>query len=120
MIDAAEGDAPSRDMWFIAIAASAGGLTALFEVLSGLPADLGAAVAIVQHRVPATDTNFESLLGRRTRLPIKAASDGVFVQSGVVYIAPSDRHLTVAPDGRFSHEGGFRVHELRAAADPLF
>jgi two-component system chemotaxis response regulator CheB len=107
-------------MWFIAIAASAGGLTALTEVLAGLPADLCAAVAIVQHRVPAKDTHLQSLLSRRTLLPMVAACDGLLIQSGTVYVASSENHLTVTDDGRFWHEDGVRVHGLHSAADPLF
>lgn len=105
---------------FIAIAASAGGVTALPELLAGLPADLGAAVAIVQHRVPAKDTHLQWLLSRRALLPIATASDGLLIQSGTVYVASSENHLTVTEDGRFSHEDGFRVHGLRSAANPLF
>ena len=47
----------------VALAASAGGLTALSQVLSGLPADFPATIAVVQHcaalditgRSPASD-----------------------------------------------------------------
>lgn len=107
-------------MWFIAIAASAGGLTALTELLAGLPTDLSAAIVIVQHRVPAKDTHLQSLLSRRTLLPMAAACDRLLIQSGTVYVASSENHLTVVDDGRFSHEDGVRVHGLHSAANPLF
>jgi two-component system chemotaxis response regulator CheB len=107
-------------MRFIAIAASAGGLTALTELLAGLPSDLSAAVAIVQHRVPAKDTHLQWLLSRRTLLPIITATDGLLIQSGTVYVASSEHHLVVTDDGRFSHEDGLRMFGLRSAANPLF
>jgi two-component system chemotaxis response regulator CheB len=120
IIEPSETVPSAAGMWFIGIAASAGGLTALTELLAGLPDDLSAAVAIVQHRVPAKDTHLQSLLSRRTLLPLAAACDRLLIQSGTVYVASSENHLTVTDDGRFSHEDGLRVHGLHSAANPLF
>jgi chemotaxis response regulator CheB len=59
-----------------ALAASAGSLAALSMVLSGLPADLPAALVVVQH----LDSHYESLmpkiLERRSTLHVKQAEDG--------------------------------------------
>jgi len=50
----------------IAIAASAGGVTALTKLLGRLPADFGATVLIVQHVDPGTEASCRrSLAGSR-------------------------------------------------------
>jgi two-component system, chemotaxis family, protein-glutamate methylesterase/glutaminase len=48
----------------VAIAASAGGLNAISEVLSGLPADFPAAIVIVQHLDPRHRSLMADILSR--------------------------------------------------------
>jgi chemotaxis response regulator CheB len=54
----------TRKRWFVVIAASAGGLPALQTVLAAFPADLPAAVVIVQHRSPLKHSLLETILAR--------------------------------------------------------
>ena len=114
-----DGLAPTNG-WFIAIAASAGGIKALGELVPSLPASLVAAVAIVQHRVPAQETHLESLLSRRANLPVAMGTNGQPIEAGHIYIAPSYAHLTVTSDRCFSYFSGYRVLGLASAANPLF
>src|SRR5262249_2117782 len=56
---------------FVAIGASAGGLAALTRVLSALPADFRAPIAVVQHLDPHYRSLIPQILGRRTRLTVR-------------------------------------------------
>jgi two-component system chemotaxis response regulator CheB len=104
----------------VALAASAGGLTALSLVLSNLPAEFPAAVVLVQHLDPRHRSLMAEILGRRTSLQVKQAEEGDRLQPSTVYIAPPDRHLLVNPDGSLSLSQSELVHFVRPSADLLF
>ncbi len=69
----------------VALAASAGGLTALSTVLAALPADFPAAVVVVQHLDPRRRSYLSDILRRRTTLRVKEAADGDSLRPGTVY-----------------------------------
>ena len=104
----------------IALAASAGGLTALSTVLSLLPIDFPAALVVVQHLDPRHRSLMAEILSRRTSLSVKQAEEGDRLESGKVFIAPPNRHLLVNPDGTLSLSQSELVHFLRPSADLLF
>jgi two-component system, chemotaxis family, protein-glutamate methylesterase/glutaminase len=83
----------------VALAASAGGLNALLEVLSALPVDFPAAIVIVQHSSPKHPSLVAQILNRNTSLAVKEAEKGDILTPGKVYVAPPDRLLLVNPDG---------------------
>jgi two-component system chemotaxis response regulator CheB len=111
---------PSAAYDIVALAASAGGLRALSEVLGGLPAGFPAAVVVVQHLDRRHRSLMAHILSRRTALHVKQAEEGDHVSSGNVYIAPPDRHLLVNPDGTLSLSHSELVHFVRPSADLLF
>jgi two-component system, chemotaxis family, protein-glutamate methylesterase/glutaminase len=104
----------------VALAASAGGLRALSEVLSNLPANFPAAIVIVQHLDPRHRSLMADILSRRTILPVKEAEEGDYLTPSTVYIAPPNRHLLVNPDGSLSLTQSELVHFVRPSADLLF
>lgn len=104
----------------VALAASAGGLTALSAVLSALPMDFPAALLVVQHLDPRHRSLMAEILSRRTSLPVKQAEEGDIVSPGRVYIAPPNRHLLVNPNGTISLSESELVHFVRPSADLLF
>jgi two-component system, chemotaxis family, protein-glutamate methylesterase/glutaminase len=108
---------PRRDI--IVIGASAGGVTALRALASGLPADLRAAVFVVVHSSPQSPGILPRLLTRVGRLPAVRAVDGATFRQGCIYVAPPDRHLLI-DDGRISVTLGPRENGFRPAVDPLF
>jgi two-component system, chemotaxis family, protein-glutamate methylesterase/glutaminase len=109
---------PSFDI--VAVAASAGGLNALSELLSPLPADFAAAIAVVQHLDPRHRSLLATILSRRTALRVKEAGDGEPVAPGIVYIATPNKHLLVNPDRVFALSQTELVHFVRPSADLLF
>lgn len=104
----------------VAIAASAGGLKAITEVLTPLPADFPAAIAIVQHLDPRHRSLMADILSRRTCLPVKQAKQGDRLNPGEVFIAPPNSHLLVNQDGTLSLSQTELVHFVRPSADLLF
>ncbi len=104
----------------VAIAASAGGLKALSEVVSAMPADFPAAIVVVQHLSPQYPSQMAEIISRRTTLAVKQVEEGDLLQPGKVYIAPPDQHLLAKSDGTLSLSQSELVHFVRPSADLLF
>lgn len=106
----------------IAMAASAGGLNALSDILGGLPADFPAAIAIVMHVSPDHQSLLAGILKCRTPLMVtEAHTDDVLCHSRV-FVAPPNHHLSVLNDGRLvlSSPTAKKIHCARPSAEPLF
>ena len=109
-----------KSPWFIAIAASAGGLEALTPLLRSLAPDLPAAIAIVLHRPSGHIGHLLEILGSCTTWPVQLAAQGGRIEPGHIYLAPSDSHLTVTPERRFLSRDGTKIRFLWSSANPLF
>jgi two-component system chemotaxis response regulator CheB len=104
----------------VALAASAGGLKALTDVLAALPADFPAALVVVQHLDPRHRSLMAEILGKRTALKVCEACEGDRLAPGRAFIAPPNRHLLVNPDATLSLSQSELVHFVRPSADLLF
>ena len=104
----------------VALAASAGGLKALTDVLAALPAEFPAPLVVVQHLDPRHRSLMADILGKRTMLAVKEASEGDRLEPGRAYVAPPNRHLLVNPDRTLSLTQTELVHFVRPSADLLF
>ena len=103
----------------IGVAASAGGVEALRQLVAQLPADLDAALCIVLH-IPATGRSLLApILDRATALHVVLAEHGAPLDRGTVYVAPADHHLLVRSD-RVELSRGPKENGVRPAADPMF
>jgi two-component system chemotaxis response regulator CheB len=103
----------------VGIAASAGGVEALRQVVAGLPSDFPAAVCVTLH-IPATGRSLLApILDRDSAMTAVAATDGLPLRAGVVYVAPADRHLLVGRDA-VTLSRGPKENGTRPAADPMF
>lgn len=103
----------------VVVGASAGGVEALKEVVSGLPGDLAAAVGVVLHVSPNADSHLPAILARAGPLQTAHPRDGDEVIEGRIAVAPPDRHLLVR-DGRWAVVRGPHENNVRPAIDPLF
>jgi len=110
----------SQQFDIVAIAASAGGLTALTAVLAKLPETFGAIVVVVQHLDPRHRSLMPQIIGRRARMPVQQAFDGMTLEPGHIYLAPPDRHLLVNRDGTASLTQTELVNFVRPSADLLY
>lgn len=78
----------------ICVGGSAGGLDAYARLLDCLPADLGAAVIIVNHlRVVAT--YLPEILPYHTQMPVELITEGLMLRPNHVFIIPENRDLHV-------------------------
>ena len=112
--------ASSRHPPIIALGASTGGPLALAKVLASLPADLAAAVLIVQHIESEFTTGLAEWLGSQGRLPVCVAERGDTPRAGRVYVAGSGGHLVLLPSLQFSRQPA-RASELHVpSVDALF
>jgi two-component system chemotaxis response regulator CheB len=103
----------------VTIAASAGGIQALWQILASLPVDFPIPIAIVQHRTAQSPDRLAYVLGRRSSLPVARAIEGEPLRAGRVYLAPAHCHLLVQPDKCLHFTDGRKIHHVRSSADPL-
>lgn len=109
-----------RGFDIVAVAASAGGLNAVSQILSTLPVKFPAAVVVVQHLSPRHPSFMAEILSRRVALKVKQAEDDDCLTSATVYIAPPDHHIQVNYDGTLILSQSKLVRFLRPSADILF
>ena len=88
--------APRAATRFVMIGASTGGPGALLEIVSALPANLPAAVAIALHMPAGFTAAFADRLARRGRLSASEARGGEALFDGHVVVCPGGHHLTLA------------------------
>lgn len=86
---------PSGKIELIAIGISTGGPNALREVFSAIDPDVKQPVMVVQHMPAGFTKEFAASLDRICPLSVKEAEDGDVLESGHVYIAPGNFHITV-------------------------
>jgi two-component system, chemotaxis family, protein-glutamate methylesterase/glutaminase len=103
----------------VVIGASAGGIEALRELVSKLPADFPAPVAVVLHTSPHSPGVLHEILARAGPLAGISPRTGERLEPGRIYVAPPDHHLLVEP-GRLRLTKGPRENRFRPAIDPLF
>lgn len=104
----------------VGVVASLGGIAALRRLLAGLPADLPAAVLVVQHVERQRASRIAEMLAPSSALPVHEAREGEIMREGVVYVAPPNRHLLAGPDGTLVLSDAPPEHWSRPSGDPLF
>jgi two-component system, chemotaxis family, protein-glutamate methylesterase/glutaminase len=103
----------------VVIGASAGGVEALKQIVSDLPANLPAAVFVTLHFPEHRTSVLPRILARESRLPVAHAVDREPIVSGRLYVAPPDSHLLLARRGIRLAEGP-KENGNRPAIDPMF
>lgn len=107
----------------IAMASSTGGPRALGEIIPHLPANLGAAVLVVQHMPREFTRSLAQRLNLLSPLRVAEAVDGEPVMENRVYMAPGGYHMTltgVAGASAIHLDNSPTIWGVRPAADPLF
>jgi two-component system chemotaxis response regulator CheB len=84
----------------IVIGSSTGGPRALMEVIPALPADIPAAVLIVQHMPPVFTKTLAERLNRVSHIEVVEAKDGNTLCQGMALLAPGDFHMLVDSNKR--------------------
>ncbi len=107
----------SRAEKVVVVGTSTGGPRALFEVVPRLPADLPAAVLLVQHMPPGFTRSLAHRLNDVSPLQVREACEGDVVETGLALLAPGDFHMTVRRGGRIALEKTPPVHGVRPSVD---
>ena len=79
----------------VVIGSSAGGIDALTELVTTLPAELKAPIVVAQHLDPRRPSHLAEILEHRSPLPIKSVGDEEKMQEGVIYVVPADRDVAI-------------------------
>jgi two-component system, chemotaxis family, protein-glutamate methylesterase/glutaminase len=101
----------------VVIASSTGGPSALHTVIKSLPADLGAAVAIVQHMPPGFTTSLAARLDASGELPCSEAANDDILAEDRILVAPGDMHMISSTSGHIQLVRLPAVNGVRPAAD---
>jgi two-component system chemotaxis response regulator CheB len=101
----------------VVVASSTGGPSALHTLVKGLPAHLGAAMAIVQHMPPGFTASLAARLDSAGQLRcLEATSEDILVEDEI-FVAPGDRHMICSTSGHIQLVHLPPVNGVRPAAD---
>jgi two-component system, chemotaxis family, protein-glutamate methylesterase/glutaminase len=103
----------------VVVGASAGGVEALANLVSGLPGDIPVSLYVVLHMPTGAASRLPEILTRVGTLPATPAINGAEPENGYIYVAPPDHHLILSA-GRMFLVDGARENGVRPAVDPLF
>lgn len=106
------------DSFAVAIGASSGGVDALLQIASALPAGFPAPVLVTQH-IGNLASMLPELMHARGANPAVHPADGDALRPGTIYVAPPDRHLLVQGE-RVRLSRGPKENYCRPAIDPMF
>ncbi len=95
-----------RQAPLVVIGASAGGPSALAEVLGSLPKDFPSPIIVIQHVDEQFAASLVGWLKQQSVLPVKAACEGDAPTPGVVLMAATSEHLVFVN----SRKLGYTVH----------
>jgi len=106
----------------VALAASTGGLPALFEFLRPLPKKLGVPILVTQHLPPIFMSHFARQLATASGRRARVVDNGDLIEDDVIHVAPGEAHLCVEPsrDGvRVKLDVRRVASGCRPSADPM-
>lgn len=106
----------------LTIGASTGGVEALTEVLTALPAN-GPGTLVVQHMPAQFTSSFAQRLDKLCAMEVKEAADGDHVLTGRILLAPGGKHMLLKRSGARYYvdvKDGPRVHYQKPSVEVLF
>lgn len=103
----------------IVIGASAGGISALQDILTGLPADFGLPIIVLLHLPENRESKLVELFAHFIKMPVREARDKDQIVAGTLYFAGSGYHLSVEVDYSFSLSCEAPVFFSRPSIDVL-
>jgi two-component system chemotaxis response regulator CheB len=90
----------------LAIGSSAGGITAMLELLSSLSSDFPIPMVVLQHLPADFKSRLPDLLEWKTPFTSKWAEDGERPSKGTIHVAPPGMNLAIDATGRLECLGG--------------
>lgn len=87
----------TKNFPIVCVGGSAGGLDAYIRLLKNMPADMGAAIVIVNH-LRTVGTLLHEILPRYTDMPVDLITEKLDIEPDHVFIIPEQRDLHVLND----------------------
>jgi two-component system, chemotaxis family, protein-glutamate methylesterase/glutaminase len=103
----------------VVIGASAGGVEAMLNLLTGLPAGFRLPIIAVIHLPPDRDSRLAEIFQHRLPIAVREAGDKEAIAPATVYFAGSGYHLLVETDRSFSLSCEAPVHFSRPSIDVM-
>lgn len=103
----------------VVIGTSAGGVSALRSLLTGLPAHFSAPIFIVMHVQPHAISHLPDLINHYCKLPALHPVDGQIIKAGHIYVAPPNVHMLIAKN-KIQLTDSPKINYCRPAINPLF
>ncbi len=100
----------------IVIGSSTGGPKILRRLFAGMP-PLQAAVVLVQHMPAFVNDSLRRTIAGQTEMDVAIATSGMRLETGRVYVAPSDIHLSLRNNRSILLNQGEKVNFVRPAVD---
>jgi two-component system CheB/CheR fusion protein len=85
---------PAPALPVVGIGASAGGLRALRELFSTIPADTGLAYVVVVHLSPDRESHLAEILQPQAAIPVEQVTESTVLAPDRVYVIPPGRNLS--------------------------
>ncbi len=104
----------------LVIGASWGGVEALTDLVTALPADFPLGIIVVQHQHPHSRDALARILARHSALPVHDVEDKEPFRPGEIYLAPANYHLLLERERSFSLSLDAPVQYCRPALDVTF
>jgi two-component system chemotaxis response regulator CheB len=101
----------------VVIGSSTGGPRALCQLIPGLPADIPAAVLVVQHMPPGFTRTLAERLDQLSDIGVKEAEAGDVLKNGQAFIAPGGYHMIVTKRGALTINQDPPVCGVRPSVD---
>lgn len=115
----AEDGLASVPLTIAGIGASAGGVKALQDFFSALPAKTGAALVLVLHLDPDHQSELAQVIAARTKMPVQQVQATTALEPDHVYVIPPNRQLIVT-DSSVSAKEFDEPRGQRAPIDQFF
>jgi len=104
----------------VGIAASAGGIPAIRQILAALPHEFPAAIVVQMHMSPQSPSILADVLAYQSVLPVVWAEHGAPLRPSCVMVVPPGQHLRVGPTGIVALISWERLARIKPHANGLF
>ena len=101
----------------VIIGASAGGVSALLQLLPGLPASYRLPLVVVLHVMPGRPSQLAEVFQQRMEMKVVEAGDKDELIPGTLYFAPAGYHLLLEDEGTVSLSCDPPLHFARPSID---
>ncbi len=103
----------------VVVGSSAGGIEALSVLVGSLPADFPAPIVLAQHLDPSRPSALDTILRRRTPLPVELVLSSSQLEKGKIYVVPANRMVSILDGHVEVQEDSLKRSRPRPSVDLL-